>query len=89
MGEAVLTLNSQGLLRVVRGAVALAVVAVALTACKTIRPYEKEYLLGPLMDDAALPALDARFARDGLQRFERLAGTGGGSAGSACPTCGG
>jgi len=60
-----------------------------LTGCKSVRPYEKEWLLSPLMDDAALQDLDPRLARDGILRFERLAGVTGSTAGSACPTCGG
>ena len=64
--------------------------AVSLTSCKSIKPYEKEYLLSPLMDDGALSSFDSEFKVGALARYERVS-SGAPSAGGAtsCPTCGG
>ena len=57
-------------------------------SCKSIKPYEKELLLGPLMDDASVGELSGSHVRQ-LGIKERLAtGITGGSS-TACPTCGG
>jgi len=59
-----------------------------LAGCKTIKPYEKEYLLSPLMDDGAIARTENKFGREACGSFEKLAGLGGGGGASACPTCG-
>jgi len=60
-----------------------------LTGCRSIKPYEKEYLLHPLMDDARVERLSAPYGKS-VRPNERLAiaGAGGGSS-TSCPTCGG
>lgn len=80
----------------VRRCVGFALVAVAmasvlgLVGCRTIKPWEKEYLLSPLMDDGALAQLQSPFRAATTGAFEKLASSGGGaSSGAACPTCGG
>ena len=66
------------------------VVAVSAAGCQTIKPWEKEYLLHPLMDDSALTQLQSPFRAAATGSFEKLASAGGGSStGAACPTCGG
>lgn len=68
---------------------AFVMIALALVnACKTIKPYEKEYLLSPLMDDGAIARTDNKFGRESCGAFEKLAAAGGGGGVSACPTCG-
>jgi hypothetical protein len=57
-------------------------------SCATIKPYEKEYLLSPVMDDASLARLAPKSVAPVQGSFERLAGSGG-TQGTACPTCGG
>lgn len=64
--------------------------AVGTTACETLKPYEKEYLLDPTMDDAAVSALNADMMVSGQAGFEKLGLAGQGGAGAtSCPTCGG
>ena len=60
-----------------------------LAGCRSIKPYEKEYLLHPLMDDARVERLSAPYGK-AVKPNERLAtaGAGGGSS-TSCPTCGG
>lgn len=71
-------------------ALALVLAASALaTACETIKPYEKEYLLSPIMDDAGVSKLQAPLMSQGAAGHERLAAGVGSSGGSSCPTCGG
>lgn len=57
--------------------------------CRSIKPYEKEYLLHPLMDDARVERLSAPYGK-AVKPNERLtiAGATGGSS-TSCPTCGG
>jgi hypothetical protein len=58
--------------------------------CRTIKPYEKEYLLHPLMDDVTTNRLDARMMNTAGLGVERLTGTAGSNVtASSCPTCGG
>lgn len=57
------------------------------SGCRTIKPYEKEYLLHPTMDDARVERLSAPYGKS-IRPNERLASAGGGSSYS-CPTCGG
>lgn len=64
--------------------------ATGLAGCEAIRPYEKEFLLHPLMDDAVTARLKSPLMATGAGRHERFAQGGGASAeGKACPTCGG
>lgn len=64
--------------------------AIAATGCETLKPYEKEYLLDPTMDDAAVSALNADMMVSGAASFEKLGLAGQGGAGAtSCPTCGG
>ena len=61
-----------------------------LGACETLKPYEKEYLLDPSMDDTAVSRLESRLGQAQAARHERLATSppaGGGA--TSCPTCGG
>lgn len=59
------------------------------SACTTIKPYEKEYLLHPLMDDARTADLTPTMPSAGTSTHEKFATGVGGGAGSSCPTCGG
>ena len=66
-----------------------AVTLAALGGCTTLKPWEKEHLLHPLMDDASLQSLNSPFRTAAAAKFEKLAGVSGSSQGGACPTCGG
>ncbi len=57
--------------------------------CETIKPYEKEYLLNPLMDDGTVADLQSNMRASSSGRHEKLAGKSAGSSGTSCPTCGG
>lgn len=57
--------------------------------CETIKPYEKEYLLNPLMDDTGVASLGAPLMSSVAGSFEKLGGAGGATGGTSCPTCGG
>jgi hypothetical protein len=57
--------------------VTVVALAMSLSGCKTIKPWEKEYLLSPLMDDAALSQLGSPFRGAALGSFEKLASAGG------------
>lgn len=62
----------------------------AVSGCVGVKPYEKEYLLSPLMDDAALESLSSDFRGNWSSLFERLSSNGASGASSgSCPTCGG
>ncbi len=66
----------------------MVVVAVS-SACTTLKPYEKEYLLDPTMDDAKIGRLTSSVESLLQGQNERL-GLGLSLGGStACPTCGG
>ena len=56
--------------------------------CRTIKPYEKEYLLHPTMDDARVERLSAPYGKS-IRPNERLASAAGGGSSYSCPTCGG
>lgn len=59
------------------------------TSCRSIKPYEKEYLVHPIMDDASVERLSAPYGKT-VRPNERLANAAGGSSSStSCPTCGG
>lgn len=60
---------------------------VSLSSCAVIKPYEKEYLLSPLMDDASVSKLEGGYVSK-TRPNERLA-AGGSSGSTSCPTCGG
>ena len=59
------------------------------SACSTIKPYEKEYLLNPLMDDQVSTSLTPIMPSAATTSFEKFATGANGGAGSSCPTCGG
>lgn len=67
----------------------LMVLGATLVACETIKPYEKEYLLSPLMDDTGVASMTPSMMSSASGGFERLANGSSGSGGSSCPTCGG
>jgi hypothetical protein len=61
-----------------------------IASCQAVRPYEKEYLVHPLMDDDMARRLDARLMMSQGQMVEKLGGgVGGSGVGTSCPTCGG
>ncbi len=59
-----------------------------LVNCAAIKPYEKEYLLNPLMDDQTITKLEGGYTTKTRPR-ERLAAAGVNSGSTSCPTCGG
>ena len=61
-----------------------------LGGCVGVKPYEKEYLLHPLMDEGELQSLRSDFPTGCASNFERLSMSGlGGASSTSCPTCGG
>ncbi len=61
-----------------------------LAGCQSIKPYEKEYLLHPFMDDSGLVGVTGDFGQKVCSRYERLSSLGGSASGTtSCPTCGG
>lgn len=62
--------------------------ALLMPACSVVKPYEKEYLLNPLMDDASVAKLQGGYVSK-THPNERLAAAGGSSGSTSCPTCGG
>lgn len=69
--------------------IAAIILAVACVSCMTIKPYEKEYLLNPLMEDGTSADLTPSMTGVGMATHEKTASGGGSGAGSSCPTCGG
>jgi hypothetical protein len=66
------------------------VLFVLAPACASIKPYEKEYLLSPVMDDAKTAKLNSSLLPATISNFEKLSSLGaGGASATACPTCGG
>lgn len=62
----------------------------AILGCTTIKPYEKEYLLSPIMDDESVGKLAVGLHSAGYGEFERISvGASASAAGTSCPTCGG
>lgn len=60
------------------------------TSCRTIKPYEKEYLLSPLMDNGAFSPVALNYSSNVVSRVEKLSeSSASSSSGSSCPTCGG
>lgn len=64
-------------------------IAMSSISCRALRPYEKEHLLKPSMDDARISILEPVFAKSAAAKFEKLAdGSTSAGGGSSCPTCG-
>jgi hypothetical protein len=63
-------------------------IACGVSSCRTIKPYEKEYLLHPTMDDSRVDVLSAPYGSS-MRPNEKLALSSGSSGSSSCPTCGG
>ena len=61
---------------------------VAFLGCAVVKPYEKEYLLNPLMDDQSISKLEGSYTVKTRPK-ERLAAAGLNSGSTSCPTCGG
>lgn len=77
-------------MRIAAAAVLAMLASACLQGCETVKPYEKEYLLSPAMDDATLWRLDASIMTSAAQAYEKLGKGGpGAGGGSSCPTCGG
>ena len=63
---------------------------VLLAGCSTIKPYEKEFLLNPVMDDVSVGALSSSFSPSVYAKYEKISsGTASSSGSTSCPTCGG
>jgi hypothetical protein len=63
---------------------------VSLLGCRTLKPYEKEFLLNPAMDDASLSEFNESFKANIYAKYEKVSGGAASSSGStSCPTCGG
>ncbi len=60
-----------------------------LGACAPLKPYEKEYLLDPTMDDQANTKLESISATLIQGKSERLGLGLNLGGGTSCPTCGG
>ncbi len=67
--------------------VVMASVVAATAGCRAIKPYEKEYLVHPLMDDASVERLKGPFGQSKRSK-EKLSSLGSQSS-TSCPTCGG
>lgn len=59
----------------------------AVGGCRSIKPYEKEYLLHPTMDDASVERLKGPFGQ--ARRTKEKLSSAGGQSSTSCPTCGG
>jgi hypothetical protein len=58
--------------------------------CTPLKPYEKEYLLEPVMGDDITTQLNPTLMVDQTGAKEKLSSSaGGGVSGTSCPTCGG
>lgn len=69
---------------------AIALMLIVVVSCKTLKPYEKEFLLSPLMDDTELGFFQSQMPQAAQLRWEKLSAGSGVSAGtSSCPSCGG
>lgn len=76
--------------RACKNALPLVAMSAWVSGCSTLKPYEKEYLLHPAMDDQAISVFGDGSVRDARARVERLSSSVPGSGGStSCPTCGG
>ena len=64
--------------------------SVVVCSCQSIKPYQKELLLNPTMDEKGISTVASPFAASALVGRDFLAsGSPSGSASSSCPTCGG
>lgn len=61
---------------------------VLAAGCRSIRPYEKEYLVHPTMDDSRVERLSGPYGKS-IRPAERLGSLAGSSGSTSCPTCGG
>lgn len=68
-----------------KGLLAVVLFVGGALGCASVKPYEKELLLDPLMSDEA----GQRLAPSMLYERERLGGAAQAGSGNACPTCGG
>ena len=74
----------------IKKSIVIMFVLLPVLGCETIKPYEKEYLVHPLMEDDYSSRLNPQFARACVGRFEHLSAGGPSSQGAqSCPTCGG
>jgi len=64
-------------------------VVFSMISCRALLPYEKEYLLSPLMEDEKLAPWQSGFTSVGFSRIERLSSQSGTGMTGSCPTCGG
>lgn len=59
-------------------------------ACTPLKPYEKEYLLEPVMGDEVGATLSPQLILNQAGTKEKLLSNGSaGGVGTSCPTCGG
>lgn len=65
----------------------IALSVLSLNGCRAIKPYEKEYLVHPTMDDASVERLKGPFGQSKRTK-ERLSASGAQTS-TSCPTCGG
>ncbi len=66
------------------------IICLILLGCVSVKPYEKEYLLNPVMDDKSVSALNSNFANSICGENEKLSSSAPSSGStSSCPTCGG
>lgn len=65
------------------------VTALVASGCTPLKPYEKEFLLDPTMDDKAAAALAPDTMNAASGNFEKLASGASGGGATSCPTCGG
>lgn len=68
---------------------AMFLMAAGAAGCHTVKAFEKEYLLSPIMDDKGVSELGCDYSPKMFGKFERLSAGGAGAAGTSCPTCGG
>lgn len=68
--------------------VVFAICMMGISSCRSIKPYEKEYLLNPTMDDARVETLSGPYGKS-MRPYEKLAASAGGGGSTSCPTCGG
>jgi hypothetical protein len=67
----------------------VAALMVGSAHCTTVKPYEKEFLLNPLMETETANGLAPKLQIPVLARYEHLGGARSAGGGQACPTCGG
>lgn len=68
---------------------AMFILVTAASGCVSVKPYEKEYLLNPVMDDGQLGRLQSGLLQSASSRIEKLVIGGANSGSTSCPTCGG